>query len=191
MNLTAWGAAVFAALLFPPMAAAQDITLTSRDGSLSLSGMLQGYAGEFFRISTNSGPQTVDGQGVVREGPACPALTAPKAVIRCVGAADAGATLLPPLFAAFARVRGLTYSPSAAGSAVISDPASGDVLAELSFTAATPADDQCDHGGGVGDDFAGSEAAGSRDGWGGSAVFDLSVRGRNDDAGCRLAGQSE
>ena len=140
MDPKAWCAAVFAALLFSQMAVAQDVTLTSRDGSLSLSGTLQGYDGEFFRISTNYGPLTVDGQGVICEGPACPDLTAPKAVIRFVGAADAGATLLPPLFAAFATVRGLTLAKAADGTAVISDPASGDVLAELSFTGAGPAE---------------------------------------------------
>ena len=140
MDAKAWYAAVFAALLFSQMAAAQDVTLTSRDGALSLSGTLRGYDGEFFRISTNYGLLTVDGQGVICEGPACPDLTAPKAVIRFVGAGDAGAMLLPPLFAAFARVRGLAYAPSADGPAILSDLASGEVLAELSFTAASPAE---------------------------------------------------
>ncbi len=140
MNLAAWRAAVFAALLFAQIAAAQDITLTSRDGSLSLSGTLQGYDGEFFRISTNYGPLTVDGQGVVCEGPACPDLTAPKAVIRFVGAGDAGATLLPPLFAAFSKARGLVYTRLADGPALINDPASGAALAEMSFASASPAE---------------------------------------------------
>ena len=70
MHATAWGAAVFAAFLFSGMAAAQDVTLTSRDGSLSISGTLQGYDGEFYRISSNYGLLTVDGQGVICDGPA-------------------------------------------------------------------------------------------------------------------------
>ncbi len=139
MQATAWRAAIFAALLFPQTTVAQDVTLTSRDGSLSLSGTLQGYDGEFFRIVTNFGPLTVDGQGVICDGPACPDLMAPKAVIRFVGAKDAGDALLPPLFAAFSRTRGLTYNAATADApALISDATSGATLAELSFQAASP-----------------------------------------------------
>ena len=136
MKLTVCGAAIFAALLFTQGAKAQDVTLTSRDGSLSLTGTLQGYDGEFFRILTNYGPLTVDGQGVTCDGPACPELTAPKAVIRFVGAADAGKSLLPQLFAAFALSRGLSYA--AGDPTVISDPVTGEALAEMSFQAMAP-----------------------------------------------------
>ena len=107
MKVLSRGAAIMAALLLCQGAVAQDVTLTSRDGSLSLTGTLQGYDGEFFRIDTNYGPLTVDGQGVTCDGPGCPDLTAPKAVIRFVGAQDAGNSLLPTLFAAFAEARGL------------------------------------------------------------------------------------
>ena len=136
MKVSLCGAAMFAALMFSEAAMAQDVTLTSRDGSLSLSGTLTGYDGEFFRIETNYGPLTVDGQGVTCDGPACPDLTAPKAVIRFVGAADAGKTLLPQLFAAFARARGLGYAEGQP--AVISDAETGETLAELSFDAMSP-----------------------------------------------------
>ena len=136
MKLTVCGAAIFAALLFTQGAKAQDVTLTSRDGSLSLTGTLQGYDGEFFRILTNYGPLTVDGQGVTCDGPACPELTAPKAVIRFVGAADAGKSLLPQLFAAFALSRGLSYA--AGDPTVISDPVTGEALAEMSFEPMAP-----------------------------------------------------
>lgn len=136
MKITLCGAAIFAALMVSQQALAQDVTLTSRDGSLSLSGTLTGYDGEFFRIETNYGPLTVDGQGVTCDGPACPDLTAPKAVIRIVGAADAGKTLLPQLFAAFARSRGLSFVEGQP--ALISDAVTGETLAELSFDAMTP-----------------------------------------------------
>ena len=56
MKATGFCAAIFAALLFAAAARAQDVTLTSRDGSLSLSGTLQGYDGEFFRIETSLRP---------------------------------------------------------------------------------------------------------------------------------------
>ncbi len=135
MTFRGFGAAVFAAL-FVSQAAAQDVTLTSRDGALALSGTLLGYDGEFYRIETRYGPLTVDGQGVICDGPACPDLTAPKAVIRVVGAADAGRSLLPPLAAAFAATRGLVFEPG--DPMVIRDGASGEVLAEMSFAALPP-----------------------------------------------------
>lgn len=136
MGVMVWRAAVFAAFLFPVAAEAQDVTLTSRDGALSIAGTLTGYDGEFFRIASNYGPLTIDGQGVVCEGPACPDLTAPKAVIAITGASDAGAKLLPPLLAAFAQSRGLTLHPGMP--VVITDPTSGEALAEISFTPGTP-----------------------------------------------------
>ncbi|MDZ4391590.1 phosphate ABC transporter substrate-binding/OmpA family protein [Cypionkella sp.] len=139
-----WCAAIIAALLpylaLPTLGMAQDVTLTSRDGALAIAGTLQGYDGEFFRIESAYGPLTIDATGVICDGPACPDLTAPKAVIRLVGEADAGRALLPPLIAAFAKSRGLLYAapvtPDAA--AILTDPATGKVLAEISFRALPP-----------------------------------------------------
>ena len=133
MKVMSCSAALFAALLYSQGVLAQDVTLTSRDGSLSLSGTLQGYDGEFFRIDTRYGPLTVDGQGVTCDGPGCPDLSAPKAVIRFVGAQDAGNRLLPELFAAFAQARGLTFA--AGNPAIIRDPLTEETLAELWFDA--------------------------------------------------------
>jgi phosphate transport system substrate-binding protein len=129
-----WRAATLAALL-PCGALAQDVTLTSRDGALSIPGMLQGYDGEFFRLESPYGMLTVDASGVICDGPACPDLTAPKATIRIVGEADAGRALMPALIAAFATARGLLYAaplgPDAP--AILTDPATHKVLAEISF----------------------------------------------------------
>jgi phosphate transport system substrate-binding protein len=129
-----WRAAALAALL-PCGALAQDVTLTSRDGALSIPGMLQGYDGEFFRLESPYGMLTVDASGVICDGPACPDLTAPKATIRIVGEADAGRALMPALIAAFATARGLLYAaplgPDAP--AILTDPATHKVLAEISF----------------------------------------------------------
>lgn len=136
MGATVGCAAFFAALVCAGAAEAQDVTLTSRDGALSISGTLTAYDGEFFRISSAYGPLTIDGQVVLCEGPACPDLTAPKAVIAITGAADAGAKLLPPLLAAFARSRGLSLQPGE--KTVFSDKTSGEALAEVTFTAAGP-----------------------------------------------------
>ncbi len=140
MTAFAGRAAGFAALLlFASVAAAQDVTLTSRDGALSVSGSLQGYDGEFYRLDTDYGALTVDADGVICEGPACPDLTAPKSVIRVVGAADPGHLMLPPLVAAFAEARGLRLTPSSdGGPAVLTDPLTGKVLAEFSFRPLPP-----------------------------------------------------
>ena len=134
-------AAIFAALLFHQTpAVAQDVTLIAREGNIVLSGSLQGYDGEFYRIQTTYGLLTIDSQGVLCEGPACPDLTAPKAVIRLVGAPDAGARLLPGLFRAFAEGRGLVYEegPGPEWSAVILDPESRKELAAISFAPMGP-----------------------------------------------------
>ncbi len=132
-------AAVIAALLviFGHPARAQDVTLTSRDGSLSLSGSLQGFDGSFYRIDTRFGLLTVDAEGVICDGPACPDLIAPKAVIHIVGEGRAGQALLPPLLSAFAASRGLIYRAATGGQAlaVLYDPATNKPLAEISFSA--------------------------------------------------------
>ena len=43
---------------------AEDVTLTSRDGTVTVSGTLLGYDGEFYRVETRFGVLTVDGSGV-------------------------------------------------------------------------------------------------------------------------------
>lgn len=149
MLLQTGRAALIAALLIgagaitAQSAFAEDVTLLSREGSIEISGSLQGFDGEFYRIQTRYGLLTVDGQGVICEGPACPDLIAPKAVIRLVGARDAGSRLLPGLFRAFASKRGLIYEELAPPdgqqwAAVMLDPDGRKPLAELSFTAMSP-----------------------------------------------------
>ena len=128
--LTSFGPAL------PQFAMAQDVTLISREGSISLSGTLQGYDGEFYRIDSEYGPLTIDGAGVICEGPACPDLIAPKAMIRLVGLGEAGEKLLPGLFAAFAANRGLSFAQEMKDglwSATITEPKDNKRLAEISF----------------------------------------------------------
>ena len=139
MGVKAGLAALGAALCIWGSAAAQDVTLVAREGGIVLNGTLQGYDGEFYRISTSYGLLTVDGQGVICEGPACPELTAPRAVMRVVGSPDA-AGLLPVLFQGFARSRGLVYEkvPGSGYAARILDPASRKGLAEISFAPLPP-----------------------------------------------------
>ena len=135
MRLIYRSAAILAALFLAQQAMAQDVTLTARDGGLALNGQLISYDGEFYRIETAYGGLTVDAEGVICDGPACPDLTAPLAIIDVVGPAGPAERLLPQLFAGFAAARGLTYVPGAV--AVIEDPATQQPLARISFTPMT------------------------------------------------------
>lgn len=138
-----WAYAAFGtAFSISPPACAQDVTLAALNGGITISGYLQGYDGEFYRIETSFGMLTVDGQGVICDGPACPDLSAPKAIVRFVGAPDAGSALLPPLIEAFATSLGLDYTLSAGPgfAAEFSDPSTGKPLAEFDFIPTSPQD---------------------------------------------------
>lgn len=81
---------------------AQDITLTSRDGSVEITGNFLGFDGEFYRIETIYGELTVDGSGVLCDGPACPNLIDYVAELRLSGAGTMGEVLMPALIEGFA-----------------------------------------------------------------------------------------
>jgi phosphate transport system substrate-binding protein len=131
-------AAVSAALgLLALPGIAQDVTLTSRDGTLSISGTFQGYDGELFRVMTDYGPLTVDAEGVVCEGPACPDLTSFVADVRVVGEAGAGRQMLPPLLSAFAAGRGFVMTTEDAAF-VLSEPKTGRAVARFTFEPRAP-----------------------------------------------------
>ncbi|WP_149139860.1 phosphate ABC transporter substrate-binding/OmpA family protein [Gemmobacter caeruleus] len=142
MGLKFWCAAIFAALSFCATGAgAQDVTLTSRDGALSVEGILLGFDGEFYRVDSRYGPLTVDGEGVICDGPGCPDLTATLAILRITGAAEPGNRLLPGLFDAYARTRGLTIRTEAEGAGFrteLTDPNSAQTLASITFAPAPP-----------------------------------------------------
>ncbi|MDA5093025.1 phosphate ABC transporter substrate-binding/OmpA family protein [Aliiroseovarius sp. KMU-50] len=87
-------------------AKAEDISLIARDGSITLSGNLIGYDGEFYRIETEYGILTVDGSGVRCEGPGCPNLGAYVADLVISGAHELGAILMPALVEGFALRQG-------------------------------------------------------------------------------------
>ncbi|NEX48038.1 phosphate ABC transporter substrate-binding/OmpA family protein [Pseudotabrizicola algicola] len=141
MGADFWRAAFFAALFAPCSAGAQDVTLSAREGGLEISGMLQSYDGEFYRIDSVYGLLTVDAAGVICDGPACPDLTAPKALVRVVGLSGVGEALMPPLMRAFAEARGLDYAEEEQDGyrATVSDPVSGKPLADISFLPMPPA----------------------------------------------------
>ena len=125
-------AAIFAALTVcctGMPAAAQDVTLTSRDGAVEISGNLQGFDGEFYRVDTIYGELTVDGSGVLCEGPGCPNLNAYVAEVSLSGAPTIGRVLMPALIEAFALRQGLELSRQAtsdiATTFTLSDPEGG------------------------------------------------------------------
>ena len=86
--------------------AAQDITLTSRDGAVALTGTLLGFDGEYYRIETVYGELTVDGSGVLCDGPACPSLEDYVARLSISGAASMAEVLMPALVEGFALREG-------------------------------------------------------------------------------------
>ena len=103
------GAAIFAALLLcltPLRLWAQDVTLTSRDGGVEISGTLLGYDGEFYRVETVYGELTVDGSGVTCDGPGCPNLLDFVAEVDFSGSSTMGEVLMPALLEGFALRNG-------------------------------------------------------------------------------------
>jgi phosphate transport system substrate-binding protein len=137
MHLIFCSVAFAAAMLAANPSAAQDVRLSSRDGSLAIEGTLQGFDGEFYRVATAYGDITVDGQAVLCDGPGCPDLTAPFSLIRLTGAAQPGSGLLVPLWQAFARAKGLTgtlETGSGAGfSLLLTDPVAARPIAKVTF----------------------------------------------------------
>lgn len=103
-------AAVLAALFITGMlvpALAQDVTLTSRDGKVSVSGALLSFDGEFFRIDTIYGALTLDGTGVTCAGIGCPNLETYVAEFSIAGARSMGEVLMPALVEMFAEQSGM------------------------------------------------------------------------------------
>ena len=133
-------AAAFAALfLFLTLgsAFAQDVTLASPDGQVEMSGTLLGFDGEFYRLDTVYGEMTVDGSGVLCEGPACPNLQDFVAEIALSGSATMGAVLLPALIEGFALRNGFEAKRVVSGSTRFSyqlrNKASEKVIANFNF----------------------------------------------------------
>lgn len=140
-------AGLCAALLLPTPSMAQDITLTAREGGLSISGSFLGYDGEFYRIDSRYGPLTIDAYGVLCDGPACPDLLAPRADFRIVGLPGVGEVILPRLLSAFALARGLSleFDPVETGlAAKLRVPDTGNILADVLFMAKSPEEARTD-----------------------------------------------
>lgn len=102
-------AAICAALLLSGTVtslAAQDVTLSSPDGAVEITGNLLGFDGEYYRVDTKFGELTVDGSGVSCEGPGCPSLSDYVAEITLSGSSTMAEVLLPALIEGFALRNG-------------------------------------------------------------------------------------
>lgn len=97
------------------VAFAQDVTLRSRDGLVSVVGNLLGFDGEFYRVDTDYGVLTLDGSGVLCDGPGCPNLVDYVAELRISGAATIGDVLMPALIEGFGLRFGYSLRREEAG----------------------------------------------------------------------------
>ena len=133
-------AASFAVLLLLGWAGfslAQDVTLKSRDGDVEISGNLLGFDGEFYRIDSIYGELTIDGSGVLCEGPGCPNLEDYVAHVTFSGAPTVGRVLIPALIEAFAIRNGYAIGRQDVENRytayILSDESDGRVLGEFTF----------------------------------------------------------
>ena len=104
------------ALVVPGSAIAQDVTLTSYDGSISLKGRLVEFDGDNYRLATAIGEITIDAFQVACEGEGCPApeLLASEVVI--AGSQSIGSELMPALVEGYAFALDADISQSAGAS---------------------------------------------------------------------------
>ncbi|MGR3464022.1 phosphate ABC transporter substrate-binding/OmpA family protein [Limimaricola sp.] len=106
------GAVLWAALAVAPVIGTaqepdREVRLTSRSGTLTLSGSLLGYDGRYLRVATEHGELTLPLTGVICEGAACPDPETWVPELRLSGAARMGELVLPALVDGYARERGL------------------------------------------------------------------------------------
>ena len=109
------GAAIIAAFLLCAPAWAQDITITSRGGALTVTGPLIGFDGTYLTIGSAHGPLTLDLRQVTCDGAACPDPATFVPHIRLSGAAEMTRLLLPALLDGFARAEGYALDTDSDG----------------------------------------------------------------------------
>ncbi len=99
-------AAIFAALFVCGVASAQDVTITSQNGALSVTGRVIGFDGTYLQIESPYGPLAVDYTRVSCVGATCPDAENHVPVVRMSGAARMVEVLMPAMIDGFARFRG-------------------------------------------------------------------------------------
>lgn len=111
-------AALAAALcVFAPLStlAQSEVTITSDQGGLTLTGLVIGFDGEFLTLASDYGPLTLRYRSVRCDGADCPDAENYVPTFRFSGAARMGEVMLPGLVEGFARARGLTTLTEADG----------------------------------------------------------------------------
>lgn len=125
-------------ILAPARLPAQDVTLTARDGDVSLEGTLLSFDGAYYQVDTLFGELTLDAQGVLCEGPGCPDLTRHVAEFSFAGTPIMGRRLIPALLEGFARARDLRSYREEHGddrfTYILLDPATADPVARIGLT---------------------------------------------------------
>ncbi len=136
-NLKLSGLAALVTLAFSPIQA-QEITLKSLDGTVSMTGDLIEFDGISYRISMLIGEISIDASQVVCEGPGCPNLMADQSEFSIAGSNGIGLNLLPTLIEVYALDRGgdLDVSVNADGTTIynVLDP-DGAIYASISVQA--------------------------------------------------------
>ncbi|ETX15720.1 cell envelope biogenesis protein OmpA [Roseivivax halodurans JCM 10272] len=132
-------AALFLSVQGAGPVAAQEVTLTSRDGAVSLSGELLGFDGQFYRLRTIYGELTVDGTKVLCEGDSCPSIDEFVAELTVSGSTSANQVLMPALLKAFALRRGFDVSETSLDERSVlfelTDPGEDRVVGRFTFRA--------------------------------------------------------
>lgn len=137
-----------AALAASRPAPAQEVTLSSPGGGVTIAGRFLSYDGEFYRIDSVYGVLTVDGNGVVCEGAACPGTGPFVPELTISGAAGSSAALVPALLEAFAEARGHAFLRQEEGPDqflyVLSEPEGGAEVARFRFRVTSSAEGLAD-----------------------------------------------
>ena len=102
-----------ALLLSAGSVAADEVTITSAQGNLTLTGRIAGFDGIYLDIESPHGPLTLAYAGVTCTGADCPDAANYIPTLRLSGEPRLAGLLLPALFDGFARERGLTLSQTA------------------------------------------------------------------------------
>ena len=124
------------ALSLSKIAHAQEVTLTAKDNSMTISGTLLGFEDRKYTIRSSLGDITVDADLMDCLGVACPVLKPPAAAFRITGDPLPMADLMPALLEAYGRQSNvaveLAAGPDGSQGAALTDT-EGDPLATVEF----------------------------------------------------------
>ena len=120
-------------------AAAQDITLTSQQGALTVTGQFIGYDGTYLQIETSYGPLTLLYGNVACDGDACPPRAGYVPHFRLAGAEKMTRVLLPGLLQSYAASLGYSVVATEADGTQLSLSLRDDAGQDLAVFAFHPA----------------------------------------------------